>query len=1079
MDGTTPTDGQTPSPPRARSWIPWVAGAVVAAVIASVLVLVVSPDSESAPESEEVAAPENGLLVSLARTGGGTAPATVGVPVSLDIGVTGRAPVDLLEVWDRDQLVGTSAVDDGVSTIRRNVSWVPEATGQSLLVARAVDEEGRVAQSNVVSLPIAEPVSPLVWETVEAADGDTLASVAGAYALDPVIVAGANPDLPAEGPVPAGAEIVLPVTDPIGAGEDPEPPEGSEPAAEAGEGDPAAGIPLDPPTERGSGTEGGRAPTVVVDSSSDPCAPIVAVEGDGDEFAMQALQPGAATFVPVADLASADAQRWQPAFGPGTYWVVAGTRTDVGQVLGAPTEVTIPDECMGEWSGDVRLVQGVLTGGEPVDVAYAYLSTDGGAWVRVPAADDAAVPFDGTGYDLRAHLPPLEGARLDVDAWGWRDGALVQIGTGTFVPREGVPLSEVVGAPATATLDIVTADAGGPDEQLAKEAKLPEPGVVGLRWSADIPGVTHGVWQVTWLPPDGADWLDPPGLVAQGTVPGAGSLFGIDTSAFADAPMTLTLGSVTPDYASVMADPVVAEPAPSTTAGAASGSVGGEAVLAPNLVSGTAGLAVPPEDVPLPPPSRYWIRIVPMIGDQPAGVLTNSVVVDATPAPPPEGDPTARKYLADATLAQTPAPPDFTYSACMQLSGWDLDEVIQPDFDVAMKHRGASIPPLELFDHEFAKDYWQYQVILDRFGQQVPICAGGCYGPISFGNCSSPGLLESTVGGFVGAIVSLWDDGIVKAWDYAKSKAVEALSTFSGCRAIAGAVAGKDGEDACDTMARAGIDAALISVGIPPNLPTTGEIIESAKGDLKVAIVELAEAYGVPCDDLGTADENISSDVPTCEEVADQFVEELEDTLEEAFRQQANGSSGLYFPPGSDVAPHPKGQITPAIVDLTITPNREGAAGIEARDCDVVASLHSTWQTPDPVLGTKVTVDIPGTRPQAMSGGWVDRVLVTPQTFEAFPFEYADRRIAVDPQEPVTTRLYLSRPSLLFPVPVTYWVTNRRQAFEQLPDIEVPDLLPRTSFLLQPGAVYDVTVTDPCTGITTLQVDTGEAGPQS
>ena len=1039
---------------------------VVAALLGALLVVVTDNDGgnpESATSDQVLTAPVNGLVVTLRRLGGGSADATIGRPDTLVVEVIAEAAVDEIQLWDGADQLGRRVLDGQATSRRELITWQPGEIGDVALSARAVDERGRSAQSNVVRLSVGEYHSPLVWAEVETVEGDSLAGIADTYGASPDDVVGANPDLDPDAALSPGTTVAVPIVDPAGLADLTD----ASGAVDLGLWSDAIDdlqFVLEPPLASTVQSVVPQVSAAVAD-----CAVTVDIVGPGERFVVFELAPSSSAYVELAsiDAASDGPTQWTANLGPGRRTLVIGAERDGGLNLSAPVEVAVPESCGGQWSGEVRLVGGLLTvvgNDAPADAAYTYLSTNGTDWQRVPGDEGAAVPFNGIGFDVHAYLPSLGGSQLDIDAWGWRGGELVQLGTGRFDADPGVGLNSVIGSPASATLDLVDPEAPTPD-QLVRELDLDGPGPVELRWTAPGGGVTHGLWQVTTLPPDSDRWLDPTGLVAQGRVEATTGGFEIDLESLATVPNTLTLGRSQPTYAQLT---------PSTVLPADTNRIDPAAVFVPSLER----LVAAPESVPLPQPVRYWIRVVPMSGDQPVGIMTNTVEVDTAPEPEPAGDPDAQPYLISAEL-QPPTAPDLRYSACYLLEGWDLDRVDQAAFAVAQKYR---------FDNDggyaamttggsLAFSYWLYQRLLDTYGTDVPICAG-CYGNIGLGgaSCSSndPNLIEAIVDAAVDFATGLWDDVIVASFEAIKDFVVETLVTVTGCEAIASEIGGDDGVAACRVLAEATVDAVLMAYGIPPSLPNTGDLIDAAKGDLEAMIVELAKSYGVPCDELADASAVTGEDI-SCEYAAGELLDELEYQLAESYRTSAPSTTGLYFPPGSRVIPYPAGQTGPARFDVTITPNPE-AGEVEPGVCNLNTNLRSTWDTGPANSTGYAIVDVPGVTGSKLGNGWIWWVGVPPQTFEAWPFPANLRQVTVDPNAEVHVTYYLYQSGPMEPIHVIYGHQDG------LGGRQLDGSLPDNFLLLHEGAQHLGVIIARCPASPDIVahevlVDTGAPGP--
>ena len=324
---------------------------------------------------------------------------------------------------------------------------------------------------------------------------------------------------------------------------------------------------------------------------------------------------------------------------------------------------------------------------------------------------------------------------------------------------------------------------------------------------------------------------------------------------------------------------------------------------------------------------------------------------------------------------------------------------------------------------------------------------------------------------------TLWDDVVVASFDAVKDFVVDTLVTVSGCEAIATEIGGDDGVAACRVLAEATVDAVLMAYGIPPNLPTTGDLIEVAKGDLEALIVELAKSYGVPCEELADASAATGEDI-SCEYAAGELLDELEYQLAESYRTSAPSTTGLSFPPGSRVIPYPAGQTGPARFDVTITRNPE-VGEVEPGACYLNTNLHSTWAT-GPAFGPTgyALVDVPGIIGSISGSGTVEFVGIAPRGFDGWPFVANSRQVTVDPSGEVQVTYYLYQVVSMGPTPVIYGIDPLLFGVPYVVNASLPTQL----LLLHDGAQHLGVIIARCPAspdISVLEVlvDTGAPGP--
>ncbi|MDX1620465.1 MAG: hypothetical protein R3320_05710 [Nitriliruptorales bacterium] len=882
----------------------WGAGTLALAILAASVVWWTRTSESDAEQSPPAAVPPIGLAVALTRPGGAHAPAVVGMEAWLDVEVVATQRVTGLELWSEGQLVASEELPllARDTRLRRRLTFVPDELGIQTVVARAVDAAGRVGQSPPLRLAVSEPYLPAVMTTVEVQEGEGLEDLAARTGADPEVLLTVNPSLPADGEWPAGLFVDVPVLEPSLDG--PLPPEAIPPELRDLPTDVDAGPPSDPSDRPPRGTPvapvGPGIEVTVADCEMTVQASDVDDEANG--VAIHLLGPRDQQFTIVASIEAGEA--WTAPVAPGEHTVAVSEFTEDGHHWSAPTDVAVPDACGGEHTGEVRLEDGLLSGGAEADFGYVYLSVDGGTWQRVPEDPHVFVPRTADHFDLSDHLPALEGSELEIDAWGWRGAELVHLGTGAVTAPIGVDLNALVGMSQKVSLWWVE-DPGG-RELLRPRVQVEEPQELTFSWSTVLPEVTGATWQVTGSPAD-PELIEPTDVLAKGDLEGTGGPFSIDFSRLHPRPGRWPGVSPSPEETELVVD------------------LG---------------------------PERYYVRVVPYAGDR---------FVGAASAPLPVAVGKSVAQLADEldigdrefnmTLEVVPPrAPNLWRSDCFQLAGWDHEKVDSRGYAAAL--RATSLT--ELLHEPNGFGYYLYFAIIDQFGPNIPLCAGSCYetavGNISLAGdgCDRGSPLKQLGEGLAELVEMAWDNGIVFVFSELKAFVVETLAEFSGCNTMVGAL-GASEEDAtkwCEAAANAVVSAVMAAYGIPPTLPTSSDLIDAAKGDLAALAVEYAKSVGIPCDeveDVSTAGELAGEDIPTCEELARQLLDEFQDALNDQFRAQA-AAYGVVFPPGAIVVPHPDGQVTPAIVRIGVEPT---PLPLEA--CPISILSHSSW-TPDTLV---------------------------------------------------------------------------------------------------------------------------------
>lgn len=577
-------------------------------------------------------------------------------------------------------------------------------------------------------------------------------------------------------------------------------------------------------------------------------------------------------------------------------------------MLGPPVLVEAPDECgAGEWSGGLALDDGRLMGGPTVERAYLYVQQGTDAAVRVPSGSaftesvDGILDFGGLLPTLRADLP------FSIEAWGWRAGSLVGMGSGTWSPpapsgggsgggatagQSSLPL--FAAGHATSLHDIVTlqVQGGGPTPACLKEfCIIHEPHTQSevaypsndtdrlLSWSTQIPQITSIVWQLLPYAPGPAADLTPPFLVDQGVIqvePAATSgEFVIDLADYLGTP-TATIDNDAPPP-NVALSPIFSgggaqTPLPPASAGQPpSGGNSGEV-----MATGAIGQAVPSSIS-----NQAYVRIIPMQGTIPASP-SNVVRFDIAPA-------TELELVGDGHVG---------YNEAAYTVSWDftLPRAANPKYSRCAVVTGFTdnyTPPPPSWP-------WTYKV-----GSVF------CYTPPD-----DDGILDSIEDGFeafVGLVEDVWE-GIGDGYAWIQDQVVKVLLATVPCEQIA--------DDAvCETIAKTALSVALASMGVPPTLPDFDTVMQGLKGDLRSVVLEaaatqvpgLAEACG-----LSEAGAAVGGDLPTCEALVDEAVDEVIDQVQAQVSAAAGGATGKAYP-GVIFAPDPRGVYQVPTVTMTLT----------------------------------------------------------------------------------------------------------------------------------------------------------------
>jgi hypothetical protein len=590
--------------------------------------------------------------------------------------------------------------------------------------------------------------------------------------------------------------------------------------------------------------------------------------------------------------------------GPSPQVVYWQTYEGTNAILSPP--VVVPgDPCAaGTWEGDFTLADGVLTTGVAADAVYLYLTKDGEHWQRVPAEDQTFVHDDGDGFDFAGLLPPFDGP-VTVEAWGRSNGALVALGTGTYMPPTGgggtVAGTEIVGPllpgsslrwvagelyPCEIDCDVLlttgkVCDYPPPETEAGLNlyplgCTTVDPAKV-FRWTlATASAPTHGLLQVSKFPPPSGPVLSFPGLLLSKKIDNVGGDFSFDLNEVLHPKLTEgTSDMVEIDFG------FLAGLSESTGSGSAN----------------TVGLA--PLEIGLfadsPLPNMLYLRVVPIQGTQPLDSVTNTVNFQISYSP---GGQLSKPEIEAFTYTVTATPPALP----------------NPDF-----HRCV-------------------RVVENPFGSGNPSAYGAPFQ--QFYNQFTPAAPGNTLcaGYYPPADDDWWDvisdavDFVTDTWDSfadfvmnLKSSIVNAIVKFSGCQPA----------DVCKVLVGTLANVGLAYLGIPPTMPSFSELAEAAKGDLKEIVIEAAAQSGVL--DCGEAQ-------ALCEEMAEKMLDKLLDEIEKevstsAVAAASSGSYQIWLNPAIKVIPEPASIFQPAVFNITFTRSANTAAPLPPNNCTITGHL--------------------------------------------------------------------------------------------------------------------------------------------
>jgi hypothetical protein len=838
------------------------------------------------------------LIVSVARVrSAGDVKPSVHVPLTVSAHALGEAGVVALELWDGGSLaaVERASGDSTSPAFYARWEWTPETPGEHILFVRAVDRMGRAAQSSAVRLTVDEPAVSVIGS--------------GIFGR-PIAMAGSEWLVGSRGRYQAAAAGL------------------SLPAVQASQ----------------------------IGCQLNLAVAQLAAEATG--IGIYGLSPSGSSFISLAagPKSTSDNLSVQLA-GSGKYLFTASAYSGQVEAYSAPVEVVAPAECSsGGWNGKVSLNNGLLVTDQQLERAYIYLTQAAGAAVRLPSAAGQFVTPDAAGaFDFGSLLPPLEGSPYEIEAWGWKDGALVEVGRGTYTPPPpkagtGGPLlfggdAAVAGgdvqlaAGAVTKLQVINRIVVTPflaPGQCSKEfCYVDEPSAAGVierpvagatapiirrfQWSTAATNVTQLVWQILPYPPANSPDLAPPFLMDQGVVA---------------VPAAQSSGEFTIDFAKYLGSGI---------ATAATGQLSTEQ-LAHLPLAGWAGAELGPTPTPVGAKdktaaikvalqnfmsfnNRFYVRVVPL---QFNSAIFPSAAVTLDVVDPPNVvsvDPGALQgYNQNAyTIDWTYTPPlaaEAKYSRCAIVTGFTSQYLA--------------------FGNPW---HAQHQA---SYSKQTPIC----YTPPKDSGWSPFDVFDA----FVEFVADVWDY-VADGYSWIKQKVVELALKAIPCDQIAS-------KSTCETIASTALDMAIAAfTGMPPSLPNFETAMAGLKGDLATFIVESAGAIPGVAQACGIADaaQVVSSKLKNCEELAGIAVDAAIEQVIAARSTAAGKATGKGWP-GVLWKPDPRGLYHPPAFQMTVT---RTADPVLPASCTVQAAAQSkkkAWTFPELHQGypKQITADVSG-----------------------------------------------------------------------------------------------------------------------
>lgn len=584
---------------------------------------------------------------------------------------------------------------------------------------------------------------------------------------------------------------------------------------------------------------------------------------------------------------------------PGTHVFFARA----GKVDSAQVAVTVPDRCARSygWTGDASIVDGELILAQPAANVFLHLSVDGRPWIRVPASQDEAI-IASTRTSIAHLLPALNGSRLQLEVWKFQGDIPLRIAAGELKVPSDAAISTVVGEPSAVSLTVDTPDGARTGIQLDSQDEE-----LAFTWTAASPAVSRVRWQVLTTDRSTSDLsLSPPGLLATGVVEGDGSgTFTIDTADIprADRPQPAQPTSGKGTTALALQPPLPTGSLSGQTAFGSIVSVDQLTQLAEPVELPVAGSTVFVRVVTENGPSAASPDVVvhlptPQSADTGVDFEVTQLTTDAGRAPNPKA---VGCLIVDVPWSPTGDEPGYN----AQADPWALTRSVARQF----------------------------------YPQDSTVCPGAFPPPkgCDAWYCEVVEFVVDAAGAIVSVVVQLYEL-VAYAYNGAIDAVVDVVSKLNPLCLALGAADGGAGKSCASVTGfatKAAITAVLASVGLPPSLPTAGQLEAIAAGELDQLAVELMKQLGVPCDTvkapagfddaLAVAGDQLDAPVlaaaaDPCLAIAHLLIGEVRAAATANGQRALAEASGLpAFPEvkGFSMVADPRGQAAPLQVDVT------------------------------------------------------------------------------------------------------------------------------------------------------------------
>jgi hypothetical protein len=735
-------------------------------------------------------------------------PADAAIP--LVVVAQGGHNIAALEYWIDGKMVQSKPPGEGNSPVYvvQTWRWMPQVEGEHLITVRAREASGTVATSNVLRI-LADKAAGY-WILYTTRQGDTWDTVAKMCTTTLAVIGAHNPKLDSTKALPVAIEMWIPC-DPmfpsVAAAEGSTPP-----LADSG---PATHM-FAPPDNLGvwidQGLTGGEPPPAAPNLAAgvSGCAVRLQVQDNSSsEQGFTIYRSGGTDFEKIARLGANNGASFtydDTASVSGKLQYYVGSFRGAQESQSNIVAVDVADTACGASSlnPDAKYADGILSMTEGVDLAYFYASLNGGEWTRLPAGDEFFTPADRK-LDLSGHLDTLLKANpqarfADLHLWGWAGGKIKDLGA-LRITFDKSRLEYCGAAPEPCVGDVTgrmwtTQDAVvGSNQPINAQA-------LTFQFSASAPGATQVLEQISGEPFSESFQPNPAHLIHAELITGhnsGGTIGGQFTIQFSNP------GASQAYPFAHLFQPPPTSPFAEWVTSQSNQNAGG-----------------PYQDSANSAEHVYYVRIIPWDGNNAVGKVSNTIAITYKPVEQPQAPAMVdQPALFNIKIVAFTGEQHIIYENFGCVTLMELDEAA---------YRGwlqATYGPNGLIDWSSIIEA-HVQQARDAFAAHLVICPE----PYTQEESSFWGDLWEAVSSTWNSIVDLYNEmkgGIV----YVLANVVNAFTGSCG--------------DTCQSRLMTGLNLAITYfTGIPPNLPTTEQLVEQG---LNYAIDAAIQEAGVPCDD--------------------------------------------------------------------------------------------------------------------------------------------------------------------------------------------------------------------------------------